>query len=130
MQPESGVVVSYLARLASRSSGLAAVAQWLARGAWRGVCGMRNRTPKLLVHCSLLSKRSASASAIAVVIDFAFESSIPSSPRLIWIVCTLDEGEGARLRPLCRLLHRALRTAIRSTALPGTLPTTATPRLQ
>jgi hypothetical protein len=44
VQSESGVVVSYLARLASRPFGLVVVVQWLARGVWRGVChGMRNR---------------------------------------------------------------------------------------
>jgi hypothetical protein len=34
---------------------------------------------------------------MAVVIDFAFESFIMSFPRLNWIVCILDKGEGARL---------------------------------
>jgi hypothetical protein len=44
VQSESGVVVSYLVRLASRPFGLIVVIQWLTRGAWRGVYhGMRNR---------------------------------------------------------------------------------------
>jgi hypothetical protein len=89
---------------------------------------MRNRTPKLLVYYSLLSKRSTSVFTIVIIIDFAFKLFIPFSPRLIWIIYTLDEREGARLRPLYKLPHHALRTAICFIALPGTLLITVIPR--
>jgi hypothetical protein len=46
--------------------------------------GMRNRTPKHLAHSYLPSKRFASASAIAVVMDFAYESSIVCLTAKCW----------------------------------------------
>lgn len=75
---------------------------------------------KVLVHCSLLWKISASASAIIVV-----SASLSSH-----LFCLLPGSIGLSVRPFCRLLHRALKTAIRSMALPGTLPITVTPPLQ